>query len=304
MFDLAPSMVKRADTDSEIDALFRLPLAEFTGARNALAARLKKEGRADDSGRVKVLPKPPATAWAVNQLYWQSPKDIEQLLTVSERFRKAQAALLAGKQTDLRNLMEERRDLLSNLKTRATTILAEGGHGATADAARRVAANLESLAAWGRAEGAPRPGRLTDDLAPPGFDALAALAPGGLKLVEPAKILQFRTERTRAAKEKKAAEDKATARVRAREAVQAAEKALREARREAERAEAASKKAAARAEAADRQKQELEARYAQAREEAQTASIEARRAAQKAEHAARRLEEAEREVERARGENE
>lgn len=293
-------MAKRADIDSEIDALFRLPLAEFTGARNAFAARLKKEGRADDSGRVKALPKPSATAWAVNQLYWQSPKDIEQLLTVSERFRKAQAALLAGKQADLRDLMEERRDLLSNLKTRATTILAGGGHGATADAARRVAANLESLAAWGRAEGAPRAGRLTDDLAPPGFDALAALAPGGVKM-EPAKILQFRTDRTRAAKEKKAAEDTAAARTRAREAVQAAGKALREARREAERAEAASKKAAARAVAADEQKLELEARYAQAREDAQTASTEARRAAQKAEHAARMLKDAEREVERARG---
>ena len=31
--------------EDEIDALFTLPLAEFTGARNTLAARLKKEGR-------------------------------------------------------------------------------------------------------------------------------------------------------------------------------------------------------------------------------------------------------------------
>ena len=34
--------------EDEIDALFRLSLAEFTSERNTLAARLKKEGRAND----------------------------------------------------------------------------------------------------------------------------------------------------------------------------------------------------------------------------------------------------------------
>ena len=49
--------------ENEIDALFVLPLADFTGARNALTARLKKDGRADDSERVKSLRKPPVSAW-------------------------------------------------------------------------------------------------------------------------------------------------------------------------------------------------------------------------------------------------
>jgi len=30
--------------EDDLDALFRVPLAEFTGARNALAARLKQSG--------------------------------------------------------------------------------------------------------------------------------------------------------------------------------------------------------------------------------------------------------------------
>jgi hypothetical protein len=42
------SLVKRK-LDDDIDDLFRLPVAEFTNARNALAARLKKEGRANDA---------------------------------------------------------------------------------------------------------------------------------------------------------------------------------------------------------------------------------------------------------------
>ena len=37
------------DLEADVDALFRLPLAEFTDARNALAARLKKSGRGDEA---------------------------------------------------------------------------------------------------------------------------------------------------------------------------------------------------------------------------------------------------------------
>ena len=48
--------------DDEIDALFRLPLAEFTSARNALASRLKKDGRANDAERVKLLTNPSISA--------------------------------------------------------------------------------------------------------------------------------------------------------------------------------------------------------------------------------------------------
>ena len=53
----------------EIDALFALPLAELTAARNALASRLRKEERAAEAERVTAIPRRPATAWAVNQLY-------------------------------------------------------------------------------------------------------------------------------------------------------------------------------------------------------------------------------------------
>src|SRR5918999_270653 len=109
-------MAKRsADIDAEIDALFQLPLTEFTNARNGLAARLKKAGRTEDAERVKSIQKPPASAWTVNQLYWRHPKEIDALLAVGERFRKAQAAQLAGKSADLRDLLNERRDVLAKL---------------------------------------------------------------------------------------------------------------------------------------------------------------------------------------------
>ena len=57
-------------------------------ARNALAKHLKSEGRTLDAERVKALAKPPAPAWAVNQLYWQDPKAIERLLTLASAFAR------------------------------------------------------------------------------------------------------------------------------------------------------------------------------------------------------------------------
>jgi hypothetical protein len=204
---------RKSDLDAEIDPLFQLPLAEFTGARNALAARLKKEGRAVEAERVKTLIKPPAPAWAVNQLYWQDPRSFDTLLTVGERLRRAQTGKL--KDVDLRVLLDDKKQLMAALLARAAAILAADGHAASVDMMRRVSTTLESLAAWGEREGVPTAGRLTADLEPPGFDTLAELM-GGKKL-EPAKVLLFRAP--------KPAEDPAAAHARAREAVQAAEKA-------------------------------------------------------------------------------
>ena len=257
-------MAKRGpDIDADIDALFQGSLAEFTAARNALAKRLKGEGRTLDAERVKALAKPSAPAWAVNQLYWHDPKSIDRLLALGERVRKAQTGHL--KNADLRALLDEKKEMTTALVTKATAILEKAGHAASLDATRRMSATLEALAAWGDTQGLPQAGRLTADLDPPGFDTLVALMGG--KNRETSKVLSFRPP------PKPPAEDPAAARARLRQTVQAAEKALREARRDAERAEAAQAKADARAE-------ELEARYAEAKEEARLAASEARKTAQ------------------------
>ena len=262
-------MPKRgSDIDTDIDALFQRPLAEFTEARNALAKRLKSEGQTLDAERVKALAKPPAPAWAVNQLYWQDAKAFEHLVALAERVRKAQTGQL--KNADLRALLDEKKQLTMTLLSKASAILEEAGHAASPDALRRVSATLESLAAWGDVDGVPRAGRLTADLDPPGFDTLAALMGG--KKIETTKVLLFRAP--------KPAEDPAATRARLSEAVQAAEKTLREARRDAERAESALAKANARAATVEKQKQEIEERYAEAKEDARQASNEAKKTAQ------------------------
>jgi hypothetical protein len=263
----------RASVDAEIEPLFRLPLAEFTSARNALAARLRKEDRAIDAERVKSLAKPPVTAWTVNQLYWQNPRAFDQLLGAAERVRKAQTGRIKG--ADVRELLDEKKRMMAELMEQASAVLSEAGHAASPDVMRRVSATLESLAVWGKTEGVPKAGRLTADLDPPGFDALAAVM-GGAK-IDSARVLRFRAP--------KPADDPAASRA----AVQAAEKALREARREAERAEAALKKTNARTEAVEKEKQRIEARYAEAKEEARAVSNEAKKAAQAVADAERSL---------------
>ncbi len=268
---------RKSDINGEIDILFQLSLAEFTGARNALAKQLKNEGRTLDAERVKALAKPPAPAWAVNQLYWRDPKAIERLLTLGGRVRKAQTGQLEN--ADLRALVDEKRQMTVALRTKASAILEEAGHAASPDAMRRVSTTLESLAAWGDTDGLPTAGRLTTDLDPPGFDTFAVLMGG--KSLQVANVLSFHAP--------KAVEDPAATRDRLHETVQAAEKALREAHRDAERAESALAKANTRAAAVEKQKQEIEALYAEAKEEARLASSEAKRTAQSVAGAERSL---------------
>jgi hypothetical protein len=272
---------------SEIDALFTLPPAEFTAARNALASRLRKEGRTGEAERVKALPKPPATAWAVNQLFWRHRKDIDRLLAIGEKVRVAQTERVA----DLRGLLEQRRKLVSDLTDRAAEILTDAGLGAPQDARRRIAITLDSLAAWERSDVETQAGRLTSDLEPLGFDGLAALLDG--KKLQPANVLQFRRAADEKKSEKKSAEDAAAARARAAEAVKAAKKTLTAARRDAERAEAALARASAHAEALEEQKRELAARCDQAQEDARGADSEAKKARQTVAEAERALARAE-----------
>ena len=86
----------KSKLEDEIDALFTLPLTEFTSVRNTLAARLKKEKRTDEAERVKLLTKPPVSAWAVNQLYWNHRELFDQLIASGERFQNLSLRKPAG----------------------------------------------------------------------------------------------------------------------------------------------------------------------------------------------------------------
>lgn len=281
-----------------VDDLFKLPLDEFTAARNALAGRLKKAGKTDEAEQIKALGKPSVSAWTVNQLYWRHRKPFDALMETGERFRKAQAAQLSGKAGDLRGTLDARREALSALSRLAADLLKEAGHNPGPDTMRRVTTTLEALATYGRHPDAPQPGRLTTDIDPPGFEALAALVPqvgGSAGRRGDPRVIPFRQKPEKRAAPKKPEAAKAAAKA----AVKKAEQALRDAKRQAGQAEAALKKAAAAAKEAEKERAALEKQLEKAAAAADSTRVEARRVAAEAEEAAQLVADAERDLEKA-----
>jgi hypothetical protein len=294
----------------DIDALYKLPLTEFTASRNALAGRLKKSGRADEAERVKALSKPSVPAWAVNQLFWQHRDRFDRLIAAGDRLRKAQASKLAGGGGDIRGALDELRETLSGLTRTAADLLRESGSNTTPELMRRVTSTLEALASIGIVPEGPQPGRLHDEVDPPGFETLAALVPSserGERGDAPTRVLTFRHEPTARAKGKGKGEDDEQRRAEERKAqlaaakavVQEAEGGLREARSTAQQAQAELKKAAARAKDTEQEMVEAEKRLEQIAKEAHAARQVARRLAVEAETAAQAVEDAERALEKA-----
>ncbi len=183
---MAPSPV--INLDRELDRLFQAPFAEFVGARNGVAAMLKKAGRADESARVRGLAKPSYTAWLVNQLYWNARDLLDAFLKASDRVRAAEQALLEGrKAANHAELVSARAAALDQLMSRASTRAAEEGTPLSPALGERLKTTLEAIGAFGSSDGRHARGRLQEDLDPPGFAAFAALAgmakpaPGGAR---------------------------------------------------------------------------------------------------------------------------
>ena len=295
--------------EEDIDALFQLSPPEFVSARNALAAELKKAGRDDVAGRVKALAKPSISAWTVNQLYWKHRAAFEKLLATGERFRQAQAAKLAGRNADIHRLLNERREELSAMARLAVEILQHSSGSAPSGVTRRITATLEALSAYGTLAGAPRAGRLVEDVDPPGFDALAALVPrvgDGTRGDAPSRVLAFQKEakpvkgRARSAQDVREKEKQRLAHLAAaRAAKQDASREVVAARRVAQQAQTALKKAATHAKETEETMVATEARLQKVASLAHEARQKARRAAVEAETAAQAAEEAERTLERA-----
>ena len=160
--------------EEDIDRLYGLPLDEFTGARDELARRVRREGDGERAAEIKQLRKPSLPAWVVNQLARQRELDVQRLVKAGEQLAGAQVEAIRAQSGDA--FLDARRDeqhALEALAARAREILADAGRGSAA--LDRVLATLRagSLTEDGRA--LLGSGRLTEELEPPGFEALAGL---------------------------------------------------------------------------------------------------------------------------------
>ena len=68
------SLAAVPNLESELDGLYALPLAQFTKARNDLAARLRKAHQDDVAAAVRALKKPSTVASVANSLARERPK--------------------------------------------------------------------------------------------------------------------------------------------------------------------------------------------------------------------------------------
>ena len=191
--------------DAEIDRLYGLPLAEFTKERDALARRLRADGKRDEATTIADLRKPVLAAWVVNRLARACRTDVESLV-------EAAAAIRAGKP----DAGERFRTIADGLARAAREVLAGADRRPSDAVLRNVATTL-------RAAAAAEPdvllrGRLTEPVEATGFEAMAGAAPR-----RPSSPAAGRQPK----KKKKLQPDRAR--------VQAARNALAEAREEARR---------------------------------------------------------------------
>lgn len=275
----------------DVDELFQLPLSEFIGARNTLAARLKQTGRDDDANLVRTLAKPSISAWTVNQLYWWHRDAFDELLAAGQRFHKAQTSSLAGKVADMRGALDARREALAQLSDLATELLTEGGHNPGLETIRRVSTTLEAISAHASVSDGPALGRLTQDVDPPGFESLASFVLGA-KAVKPTKAQQPVDER-------RLEQDRQTRLAAAKVSLQTAKKSLAAAQAKTQSLEGVQKKVQAEAKQAEKQFREAEERFKKAKAASDAATHHSQSVVAEAQEAKQAVEDAKRAVDKA-----
>jgi hypothetical protein len=155
--------------DDAVAELYQAPHASFIAERKRLAADLKAAGDRPAATKLGKLPRPPISAWAVNQLWWHARDAFDQLFETAQRLRGGDLGATTA-----------HREAIAKLRARATAMLADAGHAATEATLRKVTTTLAALAATGGFEPDP-PGALASDRDPPGFEAagIFAAADGG-----------------------------------------------------------------------------------------------------------------------------
>lgn len=155
----------RGPTDELIDGLYELAPGDFTSERNALA----KEVGGDEGKRIRSLPKPSASAWAVNQLYWRDRDTYKDLVAASDRLRAAHRAVLGGQKADLVGADAAHREAVKAAITSTLRLVKENGQSISPSTHNEIARTLESLSSD------EHPGRLSKPLSPEGFEALQGM---------------------------------------------------------------------------------------------------------------------------------
>jgi hypothetical protein len=128
------------ELDEIVRELYVLPPAEFVTARNELVRQARAAGSRDVAERLRQLRRPTRSAWLVNLLASDSAA-MQRLSALGRELRDAQTGLV---RTELRNLAEQRRQLISDLMDRARAHAEEAGVRLTPTVLSEVEATLQA----------------------------------------------------------------------------------------------------------------------------------------------------------------
>jgi hypothetical protein len=173
-------MTQRGDrTDTEVDALYGLPLEDFTSERNALARRLRERGERKEAQEVGKLPKPTRVAWIVNQLARTRPRELSAYLKAGTGLIEAHRAPLGHREAAgrLRKAAAAERAALEPLLDAARGLATKQGRFPGEAAIESVRETLQGALLDESARPLLEQGRLPVELAAPGLE-LGLAAPG------------------------------------------------------------------------------------------------------------------------------
>lgn len=202
---MTPPLAAVPDLERELDALYELPLEEFTKVRNGLASRLKKAHQADVAAEVRALKKPSAVAWTANSLARSDPKLVADLLAAGQRLRETQQRSLQGG-AGADEVGEA--SLAERGAVQALLAAARKRHGTRATPAllNRLGETLRAAAVDDQGRLLLERGRLTEELKAVGFGPLEAVKPPRRRGDEVARAARDRVSVLRAEARRLAAE--------------------------------------------------------------------------------------------------
>jgi hypothetical protein len=155
-------------------SLYRGPLEDFVARRTALVRELRPTDP-DAAAAVGKLRKPPASAWAIDQLAADNAQLIAELLAAGADARDAQWSVAAGsvRREDLQIASGRLRDAVDAAARAAIALLERDGHGSSDETSRRIRTTLQAAATGSAADRqAMWAGTLSGDLDVAGFGAI------------------------------------------------------------------------------------------------------------------------------------
>jgi hypothetical protein len=248
--------------ERQTDSLYGLSLKDFIPARDELAKQLRADGQRELANEVKALRKPSVAAWVVNQLARERELDVQRLLNAGIALAETQAG--GGSAEAFAAARRDEQHALERLAAGARETIAREGIGAATF--ERVLQTLRAASLTPEGRELLKRGRLSEELEPPGFEAISALGSATTRPTRRSKTPAKNDRRKALAEARRLVKD---ARTQEREVAQAAREAEREAERTqkaADQRREAAAKARALAEKAAEALRDAEARLAELQE--------------------------------------